>query len=124
MDVFRIIITAAFILLIAAEVGEAKAQSSNCDVEKILEARNAPEGTLAVDGYGSTTEVSTLLVPTSLEKGRYEVSVSRKSDNLYLVEGQSLYLRTSMCLEMATMSDAILEVASSDYGFGTLYFLK
>lgn len=103
---------------------ESIAQTSSCDVENILEVQNVPDGTLAVDGYGSTTEVSQLLIPTSLEKGRYEVSVSKESDNLYLVDGQNLYLRTSMCLELATMSDAILEVASSDYGFGTLYFLK
>jgi len=92
-------------------------------VEKILEVQDVPEGTLAVDGYGSTTEVSRLLIPISLEKGKYEITVSQKSDNLYSVEGENLYLKTEMCLEMATMTDAVLEVASSNYGFGTLYFL-
>ena len=100
------------------------AQSSDCDVEKILEVQDVPDGTLAVSGYGSTTEVTRLLVPISLEKGKYEVTVSHKSDNLYLVEGENLYLKTEMCLEMASMDDSVLEIASSEYGYGTLYFLK
>jgi len=109
--------------LATAGATESVAQSSDCDVEKILEVRDVPEGTLAVDGYGSTTEVSRLLVPISLEKGKYEITVSQKSDDLYSVEGENLYLKTEMCLEMATMTDAVFEVASSDYGFGKLYFL-
>ena len=114
----------AFLLLTGLVVVESQGQSSDCDVDTILEMKSVPDGTLAVDGYGSTTEVSKILMPVSLEKGRYEVSVSKESDNLYLIEGKNLYLRTSMCMEMAMMADAVLEVASSDYGFGTLYFLE
>lgn len=114
----------AFLLLTGLVVVESQGQFSDCDVDTILEMKSVPDGTLAVDGYGSTTEVSKILMPVSLEKGRYEVSVSKESDNLYLIEGKNLYLRTSMCMEMAMMADAVLEVSSSDYGFGTLYFLE
>jgi hypothetical protein len=41
----------------------------------------------------------------------------------YALDGEGLYLQTSLCTEYATMQDAVLEVASSQYGFGTLYFL-
>jgi len=100
------------------------ARSDDCEVKKILESKELPSGALAVDGYGTITAASYLLVPVSLEKGRYEITVSQESDNLYYIEGQNIYLRTSLCLELATMSDAILEVQSSKYGFGTLYFLQ
>jgi hypothetical protein len=67
--------------------------------------------------------VSTVFVPQTLERGKYEVTVSRESDNLYLIDGEGLYLKTSTCMEYATMKEAVLEVADSQYGFGTLYFL-
>lgn len=95
-----------------------------CDVEKILEARELPPGSMVSAGtYGGLTEVSTVFVPQTLEKGKYEVTVSRESDNLYVVDGEGLYLETSVCMEYATMQRAVLEVADSQYGFGTLYFL-
>jgi hypothetical protein len=95
-----------------------------CDVEKILEARELPPGSMVSAGtYGGLTEVSTVFVPQTLEKGKYEVTVSRESENLYVVDGESLYLKTSVCMEYATMQKAVLEVADSQYGFGTLYFV-
>jgi len=95
-----------------------------CEVEKILEARELPPGSMVAAGtYGDLTEVSTVFVPQTLEKGKYEVTVSRESDNLYVIDGEGLYLKTSACMEYATMQKAILEVADSQYGFGTLYFV-
>jgi hypothetical protein len=112
-----------FVLAFTCGPHGAWAQSSDCEVETILEARDVPDGTLAIDGYGSMSEVSTIFVPITLDEGRYEVQVTRESDNLYLVEGQNIYLRTSMCMKMVTMKDAILDIGSSQYDFGTLYFL-
>lgn len=98
--------------------------NADCDVEKILEARELPPGSMVSAGtYGGLTEVSTVFVPQTLEQGKYEVTVSRESDNMYLIDGEGLYLKTSTCMEYATMEKAILEVADSQYGFGTLYFL-
>mgnify|MGYP006429921785 CR=1 FL=1 len=123
MRISRILFLCAAFLFIGGAC-DASAQSDDCEVEKILESKELPSGALTVDGYDNVTEASYLLVPVSLEKGRYEITVSQESDNLYYVEGQNLYLRTSLCLELATMSDAILEVQSSKYGFGNLYFLQ
>lgn len=99
------------------------ATDADCDIEKILEARELPSGSMVMGAYGDLTEVSTVLVPRTLEQGKYEVTVSRESDNLYLIDGEGLYLKTSVCTEYATMQDAVLEVTSSQYGFGTLYFM-
>ncbi len=51
--------------------------------------------------------------------GKYIVTVSKESDNLYKVYGQNLYIRTSMCLNMALAEEAILTIGS--YGYGSLH---
>jgi hypothetical protein len=119
----RLSLTVCFCMALFLGASPEKELSLECDVEKILEARELPTGSMILDSYGDLTEVSTVLVPQTLETGKYEITVSRESDNLYLVDGEGLYLQTSLCTEYATMQDAVLEVASSQYGFGTLYFL-
>ena len=116
-------LTVCFCMALFLGASPEKELSLECDVEKILEARELPTGSMILGSYGDLTEVSTVFVPQTLEKGKYEVTVSRESENLYVVDGEGLYLKTSVCMEYATMQKAVLEVVDSQYGFGTLYFL-
>lgn len=60
--------------------------------------------------YGASTQ----------NPGKYRVSVSRQDDNWYEVFGTNMFIRTSMCLELALGDDAILVIRSSVGG--TLIF--
>jgi hypothetical protein len=40
------------------------------------------------------------------------------------VDGEGLYLKTSVCMEYATTKKAVLEVADSQYGFGMASALR
>jgi len=95
---------------------------SDCDVQDILELQELPSGSLTMDSYGDLTVASAVLVPMSLDPGRYKITVSRKTEDVYVVEGEGLYLRTSYCSEYATSKSAVLEVASGQYSSSTLYF--
>jgi hypothetical protein len=54
----------------------------------------------------------------------YKVQVTRKSDNLYEVEGQGVYLVTRLCLELALSEDAIVKIDSpSGYNVGEIIFV-
>lgn len=119
-----LLVVFAFSLLLTPD--GTQAQSDECDVQKTLEARELPIGSLAIDGYGDVVEASHILVPIALDKGRYEVTVTQEANNLYSVSEANIYLQTTLCLELATVSSAVLEVISDpsvDYSFGTLHFL-
>lgn len=54
----------------------------------------------------------------------YKVEVTRKSDNLYEVVGQGVYLVTRLCLELALSEEAIVKIDSpSGYNVGEIIFV-
>jgi hypothetical protein len=59
--------------------------------------------------------------PATVRPGKYEVTVTRKDSNFYEVVGTSYLLKTMLCLELALMENAILDVSGGR--FGRLYFL-
>ena len=119
-------IVAAFLLLGAAlpsDLLNTTQAWESCDVEGVYEAVNPAVGTLAVTDIGQVVKVRKVLSPLQLESGSYEVTVSEEQSELYKVDGQNIYLKTSYCLEMAVASDAILRVSSGQgYTIGELIF--
>ena len=53
----------------------------------------------------------------------YKISVSRKDNNFYKVDGQEIYIKTRYCYEYATNQDSILQVDSNTgFTIGKLIF--
>lgn len=46
----------------------------------------------------------------------YKVQVTRKAQDLYLVDGQGIYIKTRYCYEYSYSADAILKI-DSEYGY-------
>jgi hypothetical protein len=81
---------------------------------------NGRTGDIAfLDGSGSC-DVEGVYGGSRLDEGAYSVMVSRESNNWYEVAGIESYVQTSLCLELALMDDATLQMNS--YGTGILYF--
>ena len=96
---------------------------SSCDVRGVYKAVDAPAGTLAITGTGELQEISAVVVPTTLGAGTYDVAVTRKAQDLYVVEGAGIYLRTFACYEYAYSQKAILRYQGGNYvGAGKLVF--
>lgn len=94
-------------------------------VSKIFKVQDVEYGTKAIDAYGSVVEINQLFVPIKLEEGKYEVTVTRKGDNLYKIDGTNYYVETSMCYEYCVYEKAILVVYTTStvpYSFGNLIF--
>lgn len=53
---------------------------------------------------------------TSQKIGKYAVKVNREEDDWYEVWGQGLYIRTSGCIALAMMQDAILIMRGPTFG--------
>ena len=45
-----------------------------------------------------------------IEPGTYNVNVTRVNDDWYEVDGQGVFIKTSMCLNLALGADAILKI--------------
>ncbi|MFI4937925.1 MAG: hypothetical protein ACHQJ6_05385 [Candidatus Berkiellales bacterium] len=60
--------------------------------------------------------LSILMLPTLSFADYYKVTVSKKGENLYEVQGQGIYIVTRMCIELALWDDAILELDASGRG--------
>jgi len=110
------------VLFVALVPRPSLAQAEQCTVTQILQPRNVPTGTLAVNAYGGLTEISRLLVPTTIDRGRYEIMISQTRSNLYEAPNYDVYLKTSACLKMAAMRTVVLEVPDSETSAGTLFF--
>lgn len=83
---------------------------TSCSIVDVLEVRSLPANSYAVTGFGSYEKASEVIVPINFDAGIYSERLTRKSDNLYKVDGVNLYIKTSMCFEFAYSKEAIIEI--------------
>ena len=97
---------------------------TKCDVKNFYKAIEAESDVKVLTTSGEVEEAEYILVPTKLDEGKYKLSVTRKSSNLYKVDGQDIYIETRYCYEYATGDDVIL-IVKSNYGYdkGEIIFI-
>jgi hypothetical protein len=97
--------------------------SASCDLQGFLKSVDVPSGSIGLTTSGQTEELSQVLVPTSLNVGAYDVTVTRKGQDLYLVDGTSTYIHTRYCYEYSYSQRAILRnQGSGTFASGSLIF--
>lgn len=84
-------------------------------------AMRGPAGTLVFLDDKESCDVEGVYASANEAAGKYSVSVSQDDDDWYAIDGTRLHVRTSMCLNLALGSDALLKLDGP--GTGTLYFL-
>ncbi len=94
-----------------------------CDIANFYEAIEPDMGVKVLTTFGDLEEAELILIPTKIEKGTYEIEITRKGSNVYKLEGTKYYIETRYCFKYAIYDDAILKV-ESNYGYqkGTVYF--
>jgi len=60
--------------------------------------------------------IGIFLVSPVLASDYYKVQVTRKAQDLYVVDGQGIYIKTRYCYEYVYSSDAIVKI-DSPYGY-------
>lgn len=78
-------------------------------------------GSLIFTDDNTACGVAGVYTPSYESAGEYSVSVSEEGDNWYGIEGTSLYIQTSLCVNYVYDENAVLKL--SGFGSGTLYFL-
>lgn len=115
------------ILILAMMVAALVAAADNAyEVAAFYEVQELPRGSKVIDNYNNVKEAKSLLVPVELDKGTYEVKVTRVDTNLYKVEfnyTDYFYIETKYCYHSAYRDEAVLIVNSRyDYKKGSLVF--
>jgi hypothetical protein len=93
-----------------------KSPSQSCDIEMIYSSQSVAQGTLGISRMGETVEIQQLLVPMELNEGNYEVTVTRKAQNIYKIENKDIYVKTKHCYEYLNFKSVVLKITSK-YGY-------
>lgn len=103
------------------------ASRDTCDIEAIYEMDTDVPDLMVLTKEGEIVDLSEIveavLTPAQLKAGSYEISVTRRSQNLYEVDGNDLVIVTRYCHQHARRAEAVLEYRGP-YGYskGTLAF--
>lgn len=74
-------------------------------------------------GNGDIEKADLILTPNRIAPGKYEVSVTRKGQDLYKIDGQNIFIATRYCYEYAYSEDVILIIESNiGYTIGKIIF--
>ncbi len=90
--------------------------SESYTIYKIYEKIELDRGSKVIDSWGDVEDAQVVLVPTEIDRGRYDVEITRISSNLYQICGTSLYIETKYCYEYATREEVLLNITST-YGY-------
>ena len=94
-----------------------------CGIEGIYEAIYPDFGVKVFTDDDELVDPQYILVPASMDDGRYKVSVSRETDDLYRLDGTKYFIVTNYCYEYVYLEDAVMEIVNrSGFTFGTIYF--
>jgi hypothetical protein len=100
-------------------------RATECDVKGAYGVVDIPIGSVALTSLGEMEELETVLAPSDLKSGAYDITVTRKAKDLYRVDGTSTYLVTRFCFEYGYSAKAVLRYRSyGSAGTGTLIFTK
>jgi hypothetical protein len=94
-------------------------------ISKIYEKIELDNGSKVIDSWGNVEDAKAVLVPTEIDRGRYDVEITRISSNLYQICGTSLYIETKYCYEYATREEVLLNITSTyGYDLGEVIFFE
>jgi preprotein translocase subunit YajC len=114
-----VLLIASFTVLLS----QSGQRTNSYDIETIYGVQNAVRGSMVITRSGNLVEIDKILVPLTLDTGRYRVTVTRRDSNLYEVNGQDIFIKTRYCYEFAIRQDVIIEITSwGGYSIGKIYF--
>ncbi|MBK9044034.1 MAG: hypothetical protein IPN97_12810 [Saprospiraceae bacterium] len=92
------------------------------EVAKLYEGIILDRGVKIINSYDNVENAKLLLTPTQLQTCSYNVKVTRKAKDIYLIEGTKYYIETRFCFDYAFSKDVVL-VIENNYGYniGKLY---
>jgi hypothetical protein len=96
-----------------------KTANTECEVIQFYEILTTEQGVKVLTKLGEVEEATFILKPIRIDKGSYEVEITRKAPNLYQInQARDIKLtryciETKYCNEYANYTEAILKVESN-----------
>jgi len=84
--------------------------------EDAIVTTNGYGGDIVFMSSGSECSIEGLYAKIDVDAGNYKVNITHEGDDWYEVDGTGMFIRTSLCLNLALGSFAILTINSSGYG--------
>jgi len=113
----------AVVLVATLLVVSVLAANTDYDIAEVYGSAIPAQGTVVLTTSGDIEDIDVLLSETELDIGRYSVTVTRKAQDLYKIDGFNIYVKTRYCYEYSYSQDAILDYDSqAGYTKGTLTF--
>ncbi len=91
-------------------------QATEYDVKQFYEGVDSNGDTKVLTSGGNLEDAEVILVPAKLDEGKFKATLTRKSSNLYKIDGTKFYIETRYCYEYATGKEVIL-IVESNYGY-------
>lgn len=118
----KILIITIFLVFMLTFMGFSNRTSlRECYIRNIYVEIEPKYGTKVVTRFGMIEDVKLILSPTSLQYGKYEVQLKRKSNNFYKIESTDYWIETQSCFEYTTWDPVILIIGGT-YGKGKIIF--
>jgi hypothetical protein len=99
-----------------------KPKISDCEIVAFYKAVTPISGTKVMTSNNDLEELELLLVPISINSGKYVVSITRKCGNLYKVDDKNIYIETKYCYEYSYSDEVILKIDGDYYTKGKIIF--
>ena len=119
------LITILFCLLGSVLMTSSNLSSSKSyDVVKVYKIEDLETDSKTVDAWGHIDDAESVLIPTSLNTGKYQVELKKLDSNFYRIIDTDYVIETRNCYEYAYREDAVLNI-TSNYGYtiGEVVFL-
>ena len=82
-------------------------------------------GTLGETSLGEIVELESIYIISKIELGKYSITVTRKGQDFYQIDGTNIFIKTRYCYEYSYSQDAFLIIDSqSGYNKGKIIFLE
>lgn len=89
---------------------------TECDIEAFYSGVTPTDGTMVLTSQDEIEEAKLLLVPMTVDAGKYVVNITRKGANLYKIDGKNIFIKTKYCYEYSYSKEVAISVESS-YGY-------
>lgn len=81
------------------------------------------ENVKVVNSFDNVEDAKLLLFKSEIDEGVYEVTVTRKANNIYMIDGTEIYIQTKFCFVSGIRQKAILKINSKySYNKGEIIF--
>ena len=108
-----LLILSALNSVISGNFSQSTKTSTECEVANFYEVVNNDQNFKVLTASGEVAEIAMILKPVRMDEGKHEVEISRKAQNLYIINHTKYCFETQYCFEQANYNKATLVVTSN-----------